>query len=64
MAIEWLLITDGIDNKRSEEEKDYKKAEVASLGETLFDCNLEVAVSESLKETAETTWRATRFVII
>lgn len=55
VAIEWLLITDGITGSQNKEDEDYAKAEVASLGEQLFDSHLEEAVRESLKET-ESKW--------
>lgn len=58
LAIEWLLITDGNATVRNEEKKENTKAEIASLGEQLFNSHSDVAVRESLKET-ETTWRAT-----
>lgn len=55
LAIEWLLITDGDVNIGNEEEKDYQKAQIASLDEKVFSCHMEEAVRESLKET-QTTW--------
>lgn len=59
IAIEWLLVTDGIgtiaNEEINEEENDYSKAQIASLGE-----DFEEAVS--IKET-ETTWRVSCFVI-